>query len=110
MADIDAPLAWRMQQDGYLMQINQLREEKQKLEHRVDELRKEVERLHADQVHWELGNCPQCPNVTSLQEVLEQNAKLRTLFSSYWKAVHSPITPNVPRNYIAEMRELGVDV
>lgn len=28
MADIDAPLAWRMQQDGYLMQINQLRDEK----------------------------------------------------------------------------------
>ena len=31
MADIDAPLAWRMQQDGYLMQINQLREENAKL-------------------------------------------------------------------------------
>ena len=27
MADIDEPLAWRMQQDGYLMQINQLRDE-----------------------------------------------------------------------------------
>ncbi|MBR3223689.1 MAG: hypothetical protein IKF78_00015 [Atopobiaceae bacterium] len=27
MADIDAPLSWRMQQDGYLMQINQLRDE-----------------------------------------------------------------------------------
>ena len=31
MADIDAPLAWRMQQDGYLMQINQLRDENAKL-------------------------------------------------------------------------------
>lgn len=31
MADIDAPLAWRMMQDGYLMQINQLRDENAKL-------------------------------------------------------------------------------
>jgi hypothetical protein len=31
MADIDMPLAWRMQQDGYLMQINQLRDENAKL-------------------------------------------------------------------------------
>lgn len=31
MADIDALLSWRMQQDGYLMQINQLRDENAKL-------------------------------------------------------------------------------
>ena len=31
MADIDAPLSWRMQQDGYLMQINQLRDENTEL-------------------------------------------------------------------------------
>lgn len=31
MADIDAPLSWRMQQDGYLMQINQLRDENEDL-------------------------------------------------------------------------------
>lgn len=31
MADIDAPLAWRMMQDGYLMQINQLRDENGRL-------------------------------------------------------------------------------
>ena len=39
-------------------------------------LRQENKELRADQVHWELGNCPNCPNVVSLQEVLEQNAKL----------------------------------
>ena len=44
---------------------------------RIDELCAEVERLHADQAHWELGNCPSCPNVVSLQEALDQNAKLR---------------------------------
>lgn len=42
-------------------------------------LREQVERLHADQAHWELGNCPSCPNVADLQEALEQNAKLREL-------------------------------
>lgn len=110
MADIDAPLSWRMQQDGYLMQINQLHEEKSVLERRIDELCAEIERLHADQVYWELGNCPNCPNIVSLQEVLEQNAKLRKLFSSYWKAVHCPAMPNVAKDYLAEMRKLGVDV
>lgn len=45
MADIDAPLAWRMQQDGYLMQINQLREEKTVLERRIDELCEENAKL-----------------------------------------------------------------
>ena len=44
---------------------------------RIDELCAEVERLHADQAHWELGNCPSCQNVVSLQEALEQNAKLQ---------------------------------
>lgn len=51
--------------------------EKTALERRIDELCAEVERLRADQAHWELGNCPNCPNVVSLQEALEQNAKLR---------------------------------
>lgn len=31
MADIDAPLSWRMQQDGYLMQIDQLKAENARL-------------------------------------------------------------------------------
>lgn len=47
------------------------------LARRIDELCAEVERLHAEQAHWELGNCPGCLNVADLQEALEQNAKLR---------------------------------
>lgn len=39
-----------------------------------------------------------------------KNDRLRELLSSYWKAVHCPATPNVPRDYLAEMRELGVEV
>lgn len=42
--------------------------------------------------------------------VMEDNAKLRELLSSYWKAVHCPATPNVPRDYLSEMRELGVEL
>lgn len=39
-----------------------------------------------------------------------ENAKLRGLLSSYWKAVHCPVTPTVPRDYLTEMRELGIEV
>ena len=59
--------------------------EKAALERRIDELCAEVERLHADQAHWELGNCPSCPNVASLQETLEQNAKLREYAARTWR-------------------------
>ena len=103
MADIDAPLAWRMQQDGYLMQINQLRDENAKL-------CAEVERLHADQAHWELGNCPSCPNVVSLQEALEQNAKLRELVEELW-ALADGYTPDDSELDTARdlMHELGIE-
>ena len=39
-----------------------------------------------------------------------ENAKLRDLLSSYWKAVHCPVTPTVPRDYLTEIRELEVEV
>lgn len=44
------------------------------------------------------------------EEVMDENAKLRKLLLSYWKAVHCPVTPTVPRDYLAEMRELGIEV
>ena len=44
-------------------------------------------------------------------EALEaENEKLRELISSYWKRVHLHITSNVERDYLSELRELGVDV
>lgn len=42
--------------------------------------------------------------------VMEDNAKLRELFSSYWKRTHSPVGPNVERDYLSEMRQLGIEV
>ncbi len=132
MADIDAPLAWRMQQDGYLMQINKLRDEKSTLEQCIDELRMEVELLKNreqilitillndcdievswDEVRkfWYVGLTENgCLMRDRVCKAEADNDKLRELFSSYWKAVHSPVTPNVPRNYLAEMQALGVKV
>ena len=60
--------------------------EKATLERRIDELCQENERLHADQAHWELGNCPSCPNIADLQEALDENAKLR-VERDEWKRV-----------------------
>lgn len=65
----------------------QLISAKQAIERRIDELCQENERLRADQAHWELGNCPSCPNVVSLHEALEQNTKLR----EYAKLMHDHI-------------------
>lgn len=45
-----------------------------------------------------------------LQRANAENAKLRELLSSYWKRVHSPAAPNVERDYLAEMCELGIEV
>jgi hypothetical protein len=88
-------------------------------------LREQVERLHADQAHWELGNCPSCPNIADLQEALEQNAKLRELvngwdFCSKTKSptfdncVGCPLFIQTPHSYRCardeRMRELGVEV
>lgn len=58
MADIDAPLAWRMQQDGYLMQINQLRDENTKLRQELamreeSEQEKVIKYLQQECVDWE---------------------------------------------------------
>ena len=78
--------------------------EKAALERRIDELCAEVERLHADQAHWELGNCPSCPNVVSLQEALEQNARLREQVD-YMTPIALYAASERERDH---MRELGV--
>lgn len=84
----------------------------------VQRLKDENTKLHADQAHWELGNCPNCPNVTSLQEALEQNTKLRELIadcmlmpSAYGKKYD--IEPNfiVCSNHWGDRaRALGIEV
>lgn len=80
------------------------------LERRIDELCAEVERLHADQAHWELGNCPNCPNIADLQEALEQNAKLRELVDElYPLADYGAMDASELDRAHDLMRELGVD-
>ena len=69
-------------------------------------LRKENERLHVDQAHWELGNCPSCPNIADLQEALEQNAKLREQVD-YMIPLALYAASERERD---RMRELGIEV
>ena len=84
----------------------QAQSEKAALERRIDELCAEVERLHADQAHWELGNCPSCPNIADLQEALEQNAKLREQVD-YMTPLALYAASERERD---RMRELGIEV
>lgn len=80
---------------------------------RIDELCAEVERLHADQAHWELGNCPSCPNVVSLQEALEQNAKLRELVKAmtpFLCCMPFASCNTLAANVRERMCELGIEV
>ncbi len=80
--------------------------EKESLCARIDELCADVERLHADKTHWELGNCPSCPNVASLQEALEQNAKMREQVD-YMTPLALYAASEREREH---MRELGIEV
>ena len=45
-----------------------------------------------------------------LPAIEAENAKLRELISSYWRRTHTPIAPNIERDYLSEMREMGVEV
>ena len=85
--------------------------EKAALERRIDELCAEVERLHADQAHWELGNCPGNPNIADLQEALEQNAKLLELVDElYPLADYGAMDASELDRAHDLMRELGIEV
>lgn len=57
MSDLDLPLAVRMMQDGYLMEIQDLKEKNAKL-------RELVRHMHTCLEHYEPGDtisCEQCP-------------------------------------------------
>lgn len=85
--------------------------EKAALEQRIDELCQENERLHAAQAHWELGNCPSCPNIADLQEALEQNTKLRELVDElYPLADYGAMDASELDRAHDLMRELGIEV
>lgn len=102
--------------------------EKAALERRIDELCAENEQLRVANAAFtgrsiRAGDkmaCLEAENAKFIvklnaehivrQNVEVENSKLRELLSSYWKAVHSPVTTNVPRDYLKEMRELGIEV
>ena len=84
--------------------------EKDALERRIDELCQENERLRADQVHWELGNCPSCPNIADLQEALEQNAQLRELVRDMWLKLDGATLHYNASEWKPRLSELGIEV
>jgi len=69
MADIDAPLSWRMQQDGYLMQIDQLRTENANIR----------DGFHVMQQLYE----------DELKHALEENTELRELVKDYYSFAYA---------------------
>lgn len=70
------------------------------LERRIDELCAEVEYVRqTSRSRLEL-----------IDQLRTENAKLRELLSSYWKRTHSPVGPSVERDYLLELRELGIEV
>lgn len=105
MTDTEKAALERRIYDRCLVRVGQLEAEKAVLERRIDELCAEVERLHADQAHWELGNCPSCPNIADLQEALEQNAKLQELLD-YMMPIALYAASDQERD---RMRELGIE-
>lgn len=109
MADIDAPLAWRMQQDGYLMQINKLRDENTKLREEVERLRSVVS-----------------DGTDNAHEIVAENTELREHCASLFRLANyaclgfkircddCPMGKGKPqcdlvRDFIA-IRKLGIDV
>lgn len=99
--------SWRMVSTSRTKQCAEVNEANDALQAENAKLHDEVERLHAEQAHWELGNCPSCPNVVSLQEALEQNAKLRELVSDLYYETKSP--SNHATQVEIRMRELGIE-
>jgi uncharacterized coiled-coil DUF342 family protein len=96
----DVTLELAMEASDKAMEIARLKAEN-------DRLRDERDHWHVEQVHA-YGNWEDA--YKRAVELELENAKLRELLSSYWKRVHSPVASNVERDYLAEMRELGVEV
>ena len=90
--------------------VRRVKAEKDALERRIDELCQENERLRADQVHWELGNCPSCPNIADLQEALEQNAQLRELVRDMWLKLDGATLHYNASEWKPRLSELGIEV
>jgi len=74
---------------------------------RIDQLSAENAKLRDERDRMYKANVEKNGEILRL---LEENAKMRELLSSYWKRTHSPVSPNVERDYLLEMRELGIEV
>ena len=95
MSDMDLPLAVRMMQDGYLMQIDALQDENERLRSCLSD---------------SAENSKQIMHEAHVQE--EENAKLRELVRDMWDwLAPTAINGGAPlQRIVARMRELGVEV
>ena len=79
----------------------------------LDELRDEYDWMYEFQSRM-AGRIRDDADVHNLADYVTkleaENAKLRELLSAYWKGTHLHITSNVERDYLSEMRELGIEV
>lgn len=69
-------------------------------------------RVDALENRLELGNCPDCPNAMSLEEALEQNAKLRELVKDLyeWKPDDHPTIRNLHFYTFVRMRMEALEI
>ena len=95
MSDMDLPLAVRMMQDGYLMQIDALQDENERLRSCLSD---------------SAENSKQIMHEAHVQE--EENAKLRELVRDMWNWLAPTATGGgAPlQGIVARIRELGVEV
>lgn len=77
MADIDAPLSWRMQQDGYLMQIDQLRTENENLRELVQDMWEGYNDPRCEECHLkDTPTCADCPICAREASVIDRTREL----------------------------------
>ena len=93
MSDMDLPLAVRMMQDGYLMEIDQLQTENA-------ELRKERDAL---------DHLTDVLNATN-DGLIAENDKLRELVRRLYGSYYIEYPDGAEREFAGELRELGVEV
>lgn len=84
--------------------------EVKEVEDHIDQLEDENAKLRAERDEWHRVAESKQDIIDHMRDARAENDKLRKLLSSYWKAVHCLATPNVPRDYLAEMREMGIEV
>lgn len=95
MSDFDLPLAVRMMQDGYLMEIQDLKDENEKLREERDMYRDLVGMMDHPDLNVQLQ---------------AENEKLRELLAELYESAWLEHPSAFEHTYAERLRELGVEV